>query len=460
MTRDSGPQRGHPVVRPHGDPNGDGAGGSLAPAVHLRALVEDPGRASPARYRRFWRRAQLEALIPDLMVRGEPYLALNALVLTHDDHACLARLTAVFSRVFHTAGARVAANVPTTIGLGFPWAAAELLAREPHRLPLIGRFDFVQDQAGRWRLLELNADTPSGVREGATCDRLVFELLPEARALARPGAALGARLVEAIQRALAGAAGRSGGTLGIVTTASELEDLSQMAYTAELARPALGPRGWEVVLGDAGNLRLTRAGLTLRGRPIHALYRYLPFEAIFGTPTFVAIGEAAALGTVEILNGLFGLLLQNKGLIAWIWAHRDEPGLFDDEERAAIAEHLPPTWLIGEVPPDRPRDTLVAKQVFGREGQEVFFGEDCSAELWSTLTRRQTYVAQERVQVVQTRAVVQTSLGSVARDGYATVGCFAVDGRPAGYYTRFGDKITTARSKWLATFVDQGEQDV
>jgi glutathionylspermidine synthase len=423
----------------------------------MRALVDDPGRITPALYRRFWRRAQLEALIPDLMVRGEPYLALNALVLPDADRACLERLTATFSRVFHLAGRRVASDVATTIDLGFPWAAAELLACEPHRLPLIGRLDFVQDAAGRWHLLELNADTPSGVREGIVCDRLVSELLREARGLVRPSANLDARLIGSMLAALESS--RSGGTLGIVTTASELEDLSQMAYTASLLRPALAEHGWEVVLGDAGNLRLTRRGLTLLGRPIDALYRYLPFEAIFGTPTFVAMEEAAALGKVEILNGLFGLLLQNKGLIAWIWAQRNDSGLFDAEAQAAIAEHLPATWPIREAPPDRGRERLVAKQVFGREGQEVFFGEDCSDQFWAMLARRQTYIAQERIRVAQTRAVIQTSLGPAVRDGYATVGCFAVDGQFAGCYTRFGDKITTARSKWLATFAERGSHD-
>jgi glutathionylspermidine synthase len=164
--------------------------------------------------------------------------------------------------------------------------------------------------------------------------------------------------------------------------------------------------------------------------------------------------EAAALGRVEILNGLYGLLLQNKGLLAWIWAHRDEPDLFDSEARAAIEAHLPPTWPIIEVPAGVERESLVAKQVFGREGQEVFFGEDCSPELWSSLTRRQTYVAQARVRVASVQAVVQTSLGPVVREGFPTVGCFAVNGGFAGFYTRFGDKITTSRSKWLATFAE------
>jgi hypothetical protein len=45
------------------------------------------------------------------------------------------------------------------------------------------------------------------------------------------------------------------------------------------------------------------------------------------------------------------------------------------------------------------------------------------------------------------------------RDAYPTVGCFAVQGRFAGFYTRFGDKITTAHSKWLATFAEQGNRD-
>jgi glutathionylspermidine synthase len=441
------------------------AAGAADVAAGVRALIIEPGRIRPALYRRYWRRAQLDAMIPDLMVRGEPYLALNALVLPRQDVALLARLTATFTRVFQAAGQRVATDVPATMALGFPWAAAELLAREAPRLPLLGRFDFVQDVAGRWRLLELNADTPSGVREGIACDRIVAELLPEARGLVRPSAGLGDHLARAVLDALGlGANDRTarlvpaGGALGIVTTASELEDLSQMAYTADLLRPALAAHDVGVVLADAGNLRFTRRGLTLRGQPVQALYRYLAFETVFGTPTFIAMEEAAALGRATILNGLFGLLLQNKGLMAWIWAHRDDAGLFDAEARAAIHAHLPGTWMVDDLPADLPREHLVVKQVFGREGAEVFFGEDCTPDLWATLLGRHTYVAQELVRVAAVRAVVQTSLGPVVRDGYATVGCFAVQGAFAGFYTRFGDKITTARSKWLATYADGADE--
>jgi glutathionylspermidine synthase len=227
-----------------------------------------------------------------------------------------------------------------------------------------------------------------------------------------------------------------------------------MAFTAQLLGPALAARGLDVVLGDAGNLRSTARGLSLRGRRIDAIYRYLAFETIFGTPTFAALEEAVALGQVRVLNGLFGLLLQNKGLLAWIWSHRDDGEVFDEEARAAIRAHLPATWHIDEAPANVERHELVAKQVFGREGQEVFFGEDCTDEIWQTLVQQRTYVVQRRVQVGQTAAVVQTSTGPELRDGRATIGSFAVDGEFGGYYTRYGDKIITASSKWLATFVE------
>jgi glutathionylspermidine synthase len=280
-------------------------------------------------------------------------------------------------------------------------------------------------------------------------------MLPGANVLARPSAGLSDALTATMVRATQGI--RPGGVLGIVTTASELEDLSQMAYTARLLGPRLATRGLDVVLGDAGNLRLTRHGLTLRGRRVDMIYRYLPFEAIFGTPTFAALEEAVALQQVTVLNGLYGLLLQNKGLLAWLWAHRDDADLFDEEARAAIREHLPPTWRIDAVPAGVERTELVAKQVFGREGQEVFFGEDCSDEQWQILVRQQTYVAQQRVHVAQTAAVVQNSTGPELRHERATVGGFAVDGAFGGYYTRYGEKIITSSSKWLATFAESGE---
>ena len=409
----------------------------------MRALLAGPAAPKSALYRRFVRRCQLGGRLADHLVAGEPYLALNALLLSREDVAELRRLTELFARAFDAAGRALRADVPCLIAMGFPWVAAELLAAEPPRTPPVGRFDFVRNADGSWQLLEYNADTPSGIREAVVADRLVAEMLPAARGLCRPSRVLADRLVDAFDAAI-GPSRR----LGLVTSAGELEDLSQIAFLGDLLRPRLAERGVEVVVGDADNLRAGARGVTLLGRRVESLYRLLPFEGMLGTHGFAALYDAVLSGRLTLMNGLYGFLLQHKGVMAWLWDHR--AGL-DPDIAAAVEGHLPPTWRIEETPPEQPRAELVAKQVFGREGEEVHFGADLSEADWDALRARGRYVAQRRVPVVEIDAVVPTALGSAVWHGHATVGAFAVDGRFAGFYSRFGPKVITARSKWLAT---------
>ncbi|OGG49765.1 MAG: hypothetical protein A3F84_16820 [Candidatus Handelsmanbacteria bacterium RIFCSPLOWO2_12_FULL_64_10] len=424
----------------------------------MRSLVTSPDEISARQYQRFIQSAQTRATFPDGLVRGEPYLALNALVITRRDFDLLHNLTATFARCFYQAACQMAADVPALIEVGFPWVAAELLAAERPRMPLVGRFDFVQDSDGQWWLLEFNSDTPSGVREGIVVDRLAWQALAPGRSLVRPNRRFAPALAAAFRDALRGLP--SGSNLGLVTTASELEDLAQMAFTRALLQPALDAQGISVILGDLDNLRASRNGLELLGRPLDALYRYVPFEGLLGSPAFAAICEAAARGHPRVLNGLFGLLLQNKGLLAWLWAHRSDE-LFTAAEQAAIESHLPPTWMIGDAPDvisnARRGSTSVIKQVFGREGEEVYFSEDLTAAELDRLQRLRSYVSQRKIDVAPTRAILPTALGHEAVDGRASIGSFAVDGRWAGFYSRIGGKVINSRAKWVATFVEGGD---
>ncbi|HEX5415191.1 MAG TPA: glutathionylspermidine synthase family protein [Chloroflexota bacterium] len=415
----------------------------------MRALITTPGDYAPVAFRRFVRSVQVEGLFPDHLVRGEPYLALNAVILPSDAIARLRLLTEAFTGIFDRAGRQFLTDPANLVELGFPWTAAELLIAEEPRIPLVARFDFVLDQAGGWWLLENNADTPSGIREASVADAAVARLVPAARGLDR----LNQRLPVALREAFAAALGDlpSGARLGLVTSVDELEDLAQMAYTRRLLAGPLAERKLAVTLGDLENLRPMRGGLTLCGQDLAAVYRYVPLEFMLGTSSFAALYDAVLAGRVRLLNGLFGLLLQNKGLLAWIWEHRESP-LFSEDEKAVIARHLPPTWLIDRVPADEDRANLVVKQVFGREGAEVFFGEDLGDEDWGRLRARHTYVVQRRVDLQTFRCVVPTSIGPEEFDGRATVGGYAVAGRCAGFYTRVGGKVITNRAKWFATF--------
>jgi glutathionylspermidine synthase len=415
----------------------------------MRSLIADSSAADPAAYRAFIRAAQLEGLMADYLVEGEPYLAHNAVVLDPADDALLGTLTEAFTSALVRAGRIIARDVPLLVEMGFPWVAAELLAAEPAVAPIVGRFDFVQDTAGHWWLLEYNADTPSGIRETVVVDELAHASLGEAHGLRRPSAAFGAALRDAFVDACADLP--AGSTLGLVTNAGEMEDLAQLAFIGRLAARKLERRGLGVVLADLDNVSSPRGRLALCGQPVAALYRGAPIEAMLGTPAFPAIFEPVATNRLRLLNGLFGLLLQHKGLLAWAWMHRADP-MFSDRERWAIESHLPPTHAIDDVP-SAERAAFVAKQVFGREGEEVFFGDETASSAWEVLQRRRTYVAQQRVDVQGLTTVVPTALGPVAAPGFATVGCFNVRHRAVGYYTRFGGRVTTSHAKWLATFI-------
>ncbi len=452
----------------------------------MRALRVQTGPADAgAVWEAFLLQAIREGPLPDFCLYGEPYPALNGIVLRAAEHASLVRLTEQFGAIFHKATHALIADTSALERLGFPWVALELLRQEgADPPPILGRFDFVLDGHGAWQLLEYNADTPSGTREAIVVERLIAQSLGlPSKGLASSGLALrrtGPRLGAALRRAFAEVACTSAGgswggdssapragtrraggigeppsrVLGIVTDAGYAEDLAQAVFLARHLTPTLARRGATVLSADVDNLSFTQGRLRLLGRPLDALYRYYPFESLLGRQAFVDLFAAVTTGRLRLLNGLRGLLAQNKGLLAWLWAHRADGAVFTTDEQRAIHEHLPPVRWIDAVPSEEDRRTLVLKQVFGREGEEVYFGDRLSPQDWERCRAWGSYVVQQRVGVASLEAVVRTSEGAVVCTLWPAVGSFIVRSRWAGYYTRLGGPITTASAKFVATFVE------
>ncbi len=418
---------------------------------------------TPERWTAFLLDAIQHTPMPDFTLYGEPYPALNAVVLSAAQHRQLVELTTCFATIFEKAAATLASDAEALERLGFPWVAIELLALEDPRTPLLlGRFDFLLDTDGRWQVLEYNADTPSGARETIRTEAVIAQHLGSlATPYNRSGPHLESSLIHAFTAAVQngkGHATRADGssdvtTLGIVTDAGYGEDLAQTVFLADLLRPALARSGVDVVYGDVDNLHARRGRLVLLGRPVDALYRYYPFESLLGQSAWVDLFESVTAGRLWLLNGLRGLLAQNKGLLAWIWEHREDRDHFTTAERRAIAGHLPPTRWIDAMPPDEDRRELVLKQVFGREGEEVYFGDRLSPQDWAQCHAWGTYVVQRRVRAASMAAVVPGQGGAPeVRDLWTAVGSFAARRRWAGYYTRLGAAITTGHAKFVATF--------
>jgi hypothetical protein len=94
----------------------------------------------------------------------------------------------------------------------------------------------------------------------------------------------------------------------------------------------------------------------------------------------------------------------------------------------------------------------VLKQVFGREGEEVYFGDQLTAADWDRCRAWSSYIVQQRVDADPLPAVIHSAEGAIARAVWPCVGSFTARSRWAGYYTRLGDPITTAHAKFAATF--------
>ncbi len=418
----------------------------------MRVLFDDPSQVNPALYRRFLHRALFRGYMSGTVVSpATSYLNLNALILDGAELASLVELSTCFARIFALAGERVAEDIDALLAYGFPLSFAELLRQEVPRPVVFGRFDYLVDESGHWQLIEYNSDTPAGFREATAVDQAAFELLRPYFSGSRVNEQLVSRRLAALRASLP--QGRRSIRLGFLTDASDLEDTGHMAYTEQLVRSAFAAQGIETVLGDVHNLG--RAGsnrVTLLGRPIDALYRYVTYEALLATPQFWMMAEAVATGKLSLVNGFRGMLLQDKGLLAWIWGHRGDP-LFSGAEQSAIALHMPPTWWIHDLPAEVDRRKTVVKQVFGREGNEVYFGDSMSEEDWERCRGWGTFVVQQRVDSPTFTAVGWDLLGRPERrTRWATVGGYVAGEQWAGCYSRLGSRIVNAQAEFVPTF--------
>lgn len=472
-------------------PNGGRSSSGDQPSTYLPSGVETPDGHLDDVFGAFLEEAVLTAPMPDFAIAGEPYPALGALVLSTPALASLQELTEAFDRIMAIAVDRIVGDRQFLRRIGFPEPTIALLRREPTgSVPLIGRFDFLRDptplpaspdQTGTWRMIEYNADTPSGIREAVTLEPLVGSYLPHTCAsYTGVSSGFGPRIIAAVRTALRngllvptapakGGAGsrpqlREGPTrpinhrcLAIVTDLGHTEDAAQaIAYQRLLTQHLPDTL---VVVGDIGALSRRRGRLvvhvdTKQGRKVHpidAIYRLYPFEAMPGLEAWDALFGAIADGEVLLLNGLRGLVAQNKGTLAWIWAHQTDTSIFTPAQGDIIRNHLPATCWVDEAMPLHLRSEVIVKQVFGREGEEVAFGRSLTDDAWQTCVAWGSYIAQLRVPIEPLRVAIPTARGHVTTEVWPCIGSFAVSGGWAGCYTRIGGEITRHDAKWCAT---------
>lgn len=414
------------------------------------------------RYVGSWERvveAARERVMVDAAPQGWRYVSLGSVVLAPEEARALRRLSERIAPLLDRAARGIAEDRAWWPLLAWPRPAIELARQEVAAatdgpLSLYGRLDWLRADDGTWQLAEFNADTPSGGREAAGLEPAVARLY-EARFRA-PSIGLEDLLAAAIGRRLtawrARRRGEAGGsTVGIISAHSWVEDMAQAWWLGRL----LDAHGHGTVVGDVSDLEVGRSYVTLRGRPIDALYRFYPVEDLYRHAIFARLIEAALDRRILLLNGLGAFLAQSKAVLAWLWEHRGDRRL-GRGTRALLEAHLPAVLPLRHPRADALRSSGMIKHVNGREGESVLQSAHLSDQEWENRRIDGGYVLQR---LVRQQPLPHVEIDEMARTllrvepRFACVGAFVVDGRFGGFYTRLDGPITGPRAHYSPTVV-------
>jgi glutathionylspermidine synthase len=288
------------------------------------------------------------------------------------------------------------------------------------------RFDFSVSQEGQIKLLELNADTPTGYVEASVatpwmCDQYglhspnsqMASFVKEAWAIEQPAYA------------------------ACVAYGSHIEDtgtIDMLVRHSELAIPCIDCLDLWV---DEGTLK---AG---HDQPIPSLFALYPKEWMSVDEGGEALAYSIENGYVDIYNPLHAILLQSKGLQSIIWGlHELESELFTQEQHDVIDQYMLPTYNSPVFD-----GSYISKSMFGREGGSVRMFDDQGV---LDLEDQEGYdTSQFFDQVYQARAELPR-IPFHNGDNHLLTGVFVINGTPCGLLGRAGGLITGNSSQFVA----------
>ncbi|MEC0231125.1 glutathionylspermidine synthase family protein [Paenibacillus alba] len=288
------------------------------------------------------------------------------------------------------------------------------------------RFDFTVNQDGRIKLLELNADTPTGYVEAA----IATPWLCGSKGIESPNHAMkdlvrAAWAIEAPDYAACTAYGE------------HMEDTGTIdALVAHSGRQMTCVDTLDLWI-DEGVVKVGKEHIITK---MFALY---PKEWMGVDDGGEAFAYAIEEQFIQLFNPLHAVILQSKGLQALIWGlHEGNDAIYTADEHKAIASYMLPTYT----EPLLTRD-YVSKSMFGREGGSVELYDATGDIEVKDEAGFDTSVFFERV--YQQRADLP-ELSFAQGKKHLLTGLFVLNGTPCGLLGRAGGMITGNTSQFVA----------
>ncbi|UVI30049.1 glutathionylspermidine synthase family protein [Paenibacillus spongiae] len=361
---------------------------------------------------------------------GEPYWLDQVVALRKEIYMELEAASAKLWHVFDRAVRYVAGRHDLYAMIGIPellWEALDTIALNPEgMLSRYARFDFALSNEGTIKLLELNADTPTGYVEAAVatpwlCAQHGIDS-PNVRMKENLAAAWAEERPDTAACVAYGSHMEDSGTIEMLVRHSGLVDVT-CTDCLEL---------WvdEGVLKDGDD------------RIIKRMFALYPKEWMAVDDGGEALAYAIESGNLQLFNPIHAILLQSKGLQALIWGLYELEMLFDAEEREVIGTYMLPTYNRAVFD-----GSFVSKSMFGREGGSVMLYNDegdleVKDEAGFDTSLLFPLVYQKRAELARVRLE--------AGEFHLLTGMFVINGTPSGLLGRAGGLITGNTSHFVA----------
>lgn len=344
--------------------------------------------------------------------------------------ATLALAAAIGRALSHMEGAP---GLSGALGIAPALAVEASRGRGPAPWSFLSRFDWARTRDGRWKLLEINSDTPAGLWEAGIVAGEVSRLH---RGPAPAAGAFWPALAAQWGRAVEDRLGRDGSArIGLIGAVGIPEDLDQLLAHARAIR--LGAPWASVEIGAIGDVTARDGRAWLHGEPVDLLFRYHPLDWFPEDQALMALLELSAAGRLPMLPPAHALLPQSKAFLALLWELCNQ-GFFPAAEAAAVRAYVPLTVLD---PSRLGRRPYVVKPYLEREGHGVRFSSDLGARERRHVAAAEV-VYQERLDLQRLRVPVATARGWRDEERALVFGVFLAGDRVAGVYTRAGAAIT------------------
>ncbi|CAM4419778.1 glutathionylspermidine synthase family protein [Paenibacillus tarimensis] len=360
----------------------------------------------------------------------EVYWIDQAAGMRRDVYDDLMKASAELWRIFDKAARYVIRRHDLYQLIGIPELLWDLLDELPvneeeGKISRYARFDFAVSESGDIKLLELNADTPTGYAEASVatpwlCRQLGLDS-PNEQMADRVAAAWAVEQPEAAACVSYGSHLEDSGTIELLVKHSGLD--MRCVDCLDL---------WvdEGVLRDA------------EGRAIERLFALYPKEWMAVDEGGDALAYAIETGKLQLFNHPHAIILQSKGLMAVIWGMYELGILFTASERDAIARYMLPTYNKAVFD-----GSFVSKSMFGREGGSVqLFGEDGGLEVRD----EDGYDTSSLFPLVYQKRAELAKIRTAAGELHLLTGVFVINGEPCGLLGRAGGLITGNTSHFIA----------